>query len=88
MLSFWVGKMLDQGSARDVLSLCKVLGVESLGLPELDDKDWVARRMAWFESSVVPAMARLFVARPDYLETAIRLLSGSSKRDVNSADGF
>ena len=88
VLSYWIGKMLDEGSARDALNLCRVLGVESLGLPELDDKDWISRRMAWFESSVVPAMARLFLARPDYLETAVRLLTRTSRQGDNGTDGY
>ncbi|MQJ21700.1 hypothetical protein EI020_24155, partial [Escherichia coli] len=86
VLSYWIGKMLDEPSARDMLNLCKHLSVQSLGQIEQPDDEWASRRKLWFERSVVPAMAKLFLQEPDYLETAIRLLTGVNGNAGNGAD--
>ncbi|MQJ93205.1 replication initiation factor domain-containing protein [Escherichia coli] len=87
VLAYWVGKMLDDASARDVLNLCQTLSVQRLGQGDIQDDDWIARRKMWFERSVVPAMAKLMVMEPDYLQVAIRLLAGNQGTEPSGADG-
>lgn len=92
VLSYWIGKMLDEASARDMLNLCRVLNVQVLGEPDPPDENWTDRRKMWFERSVVPAMAKLFLREPDYLQVAVRLLSGAHQAsdistDENGIDG-
>ena len=92
VLGYWIGKMLDDASARDMLNLCRVLSVQRLGESEPEDVGWTDRRKMWFEKSVVPAMAKLFLLEPDYLQVAVRLLSGAAENgkygtDENGIDG-
>lgn len=84
VLSYWIDQMLDASSARDLLNLCRYFCVQRLGQWTPPDESWVDRRKAWFERSVVPAMAKLLIEEPEYLETAIRLLSGNGKSVLDS----
>lgn len=86
VLGYWIGKMLDDASARDMLNLCRVLSVQRLGESEPDDVSWTDRRKMWFEKSVVPAMAKLFLLEPDYLQVAVRLLSGTVQPENHGTD--
>lgn len=86
VLSYWIGKMMDDSSARDLLNLCRVLNVQSLGDSEPPDDNWTDRRKLWFEKSVVPAMAKLFLLEPDYLQVAVRILSGAIKAQQETTD--
>lgn len=86
VLSYWIGKMLEESSARDLHNLCKMLCVDRIGQVEPEDEDWIGRRKIWFERSVVPAMARLFLVDPDYVQVAVRLLTGNAVADDNGTD--
>jgi hypothetical protein len=37
-------------------------------------EDWTQRRIIWVERSVIPALKRLFAARPDYLDIFVSML--------------
>lgn len=76
VLAFWVRKMLQEGSANDILNLCRFFQTKADFALEDQDQDWKTRRKLWFERSVVPAMAKLFLVEPEYAEVAIRLLTG------------
>jgi len=43
-------------------------------------EDWTQRRIIWVERSVVPALKRLFAARPDYLDTFIQMLYDATRQ--------
>lgn len=75
VLAFWVTKMLHEGSANDILNLCRYFQTNADFALEDQDQDWITRRKLWFERSVVPAMAKLFLVEPEYAEVASRLLT-------------
>jgi hypothetical protein len=37
-------------------------------------EDWTQRRIIWVERSVIPALKKLFAARPDYLDIFVQML--------------
>jgi len=42
--------------------------------------DWTQRRIIWVERSVIPALKRLFAARPDYLDTFNQMLYDATRQ--------
>jgi Putative phage replication protein RstA len=42
--------------------------------------DWVQRRILWVERSVVPALKKLFAARPDYLDIFVSMLYDANRQ--------
>lgn len=76
VISFWLKKMLTDASARDMLKLAEMFNTNvSFDVGE-HETDWLERRKVWFERCVVPAMAKLFIADPDYTRIARRMLLG------------
>jgi len=43
-------------------------------------EDWAQRRILWVERSVIPALKRLFAARPDYLDIFLKLLYDATRQ--------
>jgi hypothetical protein len=43
-------------------------------------EDWTQRRIIWVERSVIPALKRLFAARPDYLDIFVQMLYDSTRQ--------
>jgi DNA relaxase NicK len=43
-------------------------------------EDWTQRRIIWVERSVIPALKRLFAARPDYLDIFVAMLYDSTRQ--------
>jgi hypothetical protein len=43
-------------------------------------EDWTQRRILWVERSVVPALKRLFAARPDYLDIFLSMLYDATRQ--------
>jgi len=42
--------------------------------------DWTQRRIRWVERSVIPALKRLFAARPDYLDIFLSMLYDANRQ--------
>jgi DNA relaxase NicK len=42
--------------------------------------DWTQRRIRWVERSVMPALKRLFAARPDYLDIFLSMLYDANRQ--------
>jgi hypothetical protein len=43
-------------------------------------EDWTQRRILWVERSVIPALKRLFAARPDYLDIFLSMLYDATRQ--------
>jgi hypothetical protein len=43
-------------------------------------EDWTRRRILWVERSVIPALKRLFSARPDYLDIFVQMLYDATRQ--------
>jgi len=43
-------------------------------------EDWTQRRIVWVERSVIPALKRLFAARPDYLDIFLSMLYDANRQ--------
>jgi hypothetical protein len=44
--------------------------------------DWAQRRILWVERSVIPALEKLFAARPDYFDIFVSILYDSARREM------
>ena len=80
VLAFWVKKMIADKDADSLLDLCRLLSVDELQIEE-KDTEWTQRRKIWYEKTVIPAMAKLFLVEPEYREIAARLLTGTNHDD-------
>ena len=43
-------------------------------------EDWTQRRIIWVERSVIPALKKLFAARPEYLDIFVQMLYDSTRQ--------
>jgi len=43
-------------------------------------EDWTQRRIIWVERSVIPALKKLFAARPEYLDTFVQMVYDATKQ--------
>jgi len=43
-------------------------------------EDWTQRRILWVERSVMPALKKLFAARPDYLDIFVQMLYDATRQ--------
>ena len=80
VLAFWIKKMIADKDADSLLELCRLLSVDELQIEE-KDTEWMQRRKIWYEKTVIPAMAKLFLVEPEYREIAVRLLTGTNHDD-------
>jgi hypothetical protein len=55
-------------------------GVEEYHEDAAARDDWTQRRIIWVERSVIPALKRLFAARPDYLDTFNQMLYDATRQ--------
>lgn len=55
-------------------------GVEEYHQDAAALEDWTQRRIIWVERSVIPALKRLFAARPDYLDTFTQMLYDATRQ--------
>lgn len=76
VLAAWVLRFVEDKDAQYLLKLMQYHGVAQLLRLEEPEEDWIARRKAWVEVSVVPALKRLILAEPDYKDVVIRLIQG------------
>lgn len=80
VLAFWLKKMLIEKDADSLIDMCRLMSVDALDVEERDD-EWIDRRKVWYEKTVVPAMAKLFLVDPNYREIAAKLLTGTTSID-------
>lgn len=76
VLAAWVQRFLQKEDAQYLLKLMQYHGVAELLRIEEPEEDWTARRKAWIEASVMPAIKRLVIAEPDYKDVIIGLIQG------------
>lgn len=82
-LLHWVRKMI--ASPEHVNKLAGLLASgATINIRELQqDEQWIDRRKRWVERSVVPALRRLLVADPSYLDIVVQLLQRPQDVVVN-----